>query len=310
MNPWSCNFIPLTKCTHPTYRDSHSGGVYKQPIPKSDNKVQSKFDTFLTKLRNDMLVEKYQDMSSVTDSNYWLYLRLLAFVQRPNIQTRWIIRESMTNVKQIHSSSKRSYNKKSLSSKSNTNRTLTRNNNNKLNKQNLPRNWNHRIAVMSPCVGLHIRHSDRSAGYLVEKFNDYSTKHFGLLAKNLSQSLGINSVFLTTDNATVRDEAAELYPSLNWFAQIRTIAEYVPGTFYSHFNHKSRKRDLSDLLTDLIVISRCTGFTGSKESGFGKLLQQYQCIRNKLGDCPPVLLRGELGELTGSVNYFTPVVKS
>ena len=127
-----------------------------------------------------------------------------------------------------------------------------------------------------------------------------------MLAKNVGKAMGINSFYLASDNKTVITDATMNFPEMNWFSQSRPLTEYTGG-LYTQFYEDSKKKDISDILADLIVMSRCSALIASFDSGFAHFLEQYGCSRNKQGRCRPQFTLYDLGMVVG--NEFYPVTE-
>ena len=83
---------------------------------------------------------------------------------------------------------------------------------------------------------------------------------------------------------------------MNWFVLPRPLTKF-DQTLYGYGHQDSRKRDLADLLADIIGISRCSALVASFDSGYADLMYEYQCNRDARGHCRPDFNRGHFGEL-------------
>lgn len=305
LNPWACHFIALSNCTDLAYRSDISS-IYPQ-ITTVNWGHKGQFHSLLTELRDNATLASYE---AITTFENWLHLRLSSFVQRPNIQTRWAMRTSIANVKHVHqhlgkqkllavrpshakhvhpsSKSKHHSGHQHLQEVAETHSE---------NDEAVDHRMKGAASMLSPCVGIHIRHGDSNLDLRGNARVDRSSRHFVLLAQNLSRHLGINNFYMATDNMTAVYEAAVLYTQSHWFAQLRPLPAYTGGAYANFHYQDTKKNDIADILADLVVMSRCVGMVAAFDSGFANLLHQYQCSRNKVGQCPPFFNRGQLGEL-------------
>lgn len=195
----------------------------------------------------------------------WEFARILSFVQRPNIRTRAILRHSLR-------------------------RSVVR-----LGKDKQAMNMN------SCQVGIHVRHGDssndpaRKARQVDRSFEAHVT-----CAKQLLDALGVGKsssgdslspppqppvLFLATDNATLFSLAPNVHSAFHWAGQARALQVFT-GKTSNHHNEKVKHQEIANLMTDLILMSRCETLVLSPDSGFSNLFLQTACSRNMQGDCP------------------------
>jgi hypothetical protein len=200
LNPWKCHFIPLTNCTHVNYtlvRDANPRylNVTSLPLTPFSN---------LTDFLYNKVVRTCDDGPSLDWKGHTH--RLLAFVQRPNIQTRSYLRGVLNNLRLIESAERKEAKALVI--------------NNILGASQVS---NTRFNIMLPCIGVHVRNGDIINDDRARSNIDRSFKPHAILAKKMGRKLGINNFYLATDNSSVLLDAATSFRKMNWFTQSRTV---------------------------------------------------------------------------------------
>ena len=69
---------------------------------------------------------------------------------------------------------------------------------------------------LDACLAMHIRHNDVTTDDRAWSGIDRSLDAHVRYSRNLTASLGLRHIFLATDNLTVVEVAAKLYPEFTW----------------------------------------------------------------------------------------------
>lgn len=235
-DPWACNFISLSSCSD-RYR---SAGI---PV-----ETQTLWETPCIYLRGqqnedvglgitDRFREEYADSPKFSEEQ-WARSRLKAFVQRPNMWLRYLLRKSLLAIQPLDPVTAGT---SDFNGGSSTGSSADFSNSggsaiapgtvgfNMVNSEIFDHSSkgphgggggggeNLDYGADGPCIVLHVRHNDaqveeRRKYSAVDRNLESHVKH----ARNLSVALGAKRIFLATDNATVVELAPTLYPEFTW----------------------------------------------------------------------------------------------
>lgn len=97
--------------------------------------------------------------------------------------------------------------------------------------------------------------------------------------------LGLNNIFMATDDVELFDKVRIEFPQYGWFTQHRNLKKFS-GESFGYRNEKTAQTEVANLLADMIMMSRCAAMVGSLDGGFMRLLLQVACTRSDIGKCP------------------------
>ena len=107
----------------------------------------------------------------------------------------------------------------------------------------------------------------------VDEIVDRSLNAHVLLARNMSNLLDINNMFLATDNVTLTTLAPAIYPEYKWYMLRRKIVVYEkPGT---HIHESSPQIELGNILADIITAGRCSALVSAFDSSFTRSVHSF-----------------------------------
>ena len=151
----------------------------------------------------------------------WEYSRVLLFIQRPNVYLRARIRQNLrvglVNLKHGFPSSTRYH------------------------------AGSHHDLKMQPCLGMHIRHGDLTIDSRGKTKLDRSLAAHVTCAKSLVASLGVQNIYLATDNAEVLSTVYQEFPQFWWFGQQRQLKPFS-GQTHDFRSESSAQQELANLL--------------------------------------------------------------
>ena len=180
--------------------------------------------------------------------NEWEYSRVLAFVLRPNAFARYRLRRtlklSLYNLR------------KSLSSLHSTGHN---NSSTDTQRSSLHIHGAHNLLsgfVREPILGIHIRHGDSHNDGRFNSGPDRSFESHMTCARQLISELGLpNTVFLSTDNATLFALAPTQFPDFTWFAQRRELGLHV-GRSFDYHHEKSKQQEIVNILVSSFLMRK------------------------------------------------------
>jgi hypothetical protein len=309
-DPWACNFLRVTNCTS------------RFEVKKNKIKPvgQHNWETPTEYLRGrpgkpegslGISTEfrlRFGDGPLATEEQ-WIYTRLTAYLQRPNAWLRILIRKSLRAIQPLSKTlgAPASLSSTSLSAPIPVVTTSTSSS-----------AASH--LQITPCLAMHVRHNDvliedrrRDSGV------DRSFEAHVFHARNLTSALGIQRIFLATDNATVVEIAASEFPEFQWYSQRRPMSKkselflmFTEPIEYKNGNYstsgldliaggggtaesmgantwKSVQKDLSNVIADWRFPAQCKAIIGAFDSGFTEVMYRMICSMNpgQGGKCPP-----------------------
>eukprot|EP01041_Mallomonas_annulata_P006420 gene6420-12978_t len=274
-DPWSCNFIPISNCSYKSIR-------YKIPSCPTEN-VQRSWstpNTMLDALSININSRKLFNDAPKHSQELWVYTRLTAYLQRPNTRLRSLIRKSLNRHEQYGPHLATSTSTSTLNHMQNKNLK-------QLNKQSHINNKKSRLNsnLFKPCVTLHIRHGDLFMDGRGRSKIDRSLVNYMKYTNNITKSLGISTIFLASDNGTLVSVAPYLYTNFIWTTQKRPI-KYHQHMFDVN-NEEDLQVELSHVLAELILATRCSAMVACFDSGFSELIFLAMCAYSRIGRCPP-----------------------
>ena len=140
----------------------------------------------------------------------WTRTRLYAWLQRPNAQLRIELRRSLANMKVLGEASiGTSITGESVSAHASTSHSHPT-------RPSPPTRSLSKRDRGEVCLAMHIRHNDVTTDDRAWSGIDRSLDAHVRYSRNLTTSLGIRRIFLATDNLTVVEVAAKLYPEYIW----------------------------------------------------------------------------------------------
>ena len=107
------------------------------------------------------------------------------------------------------------------------------------------------------------------------------------VARNISLELGVQTIYLATDNASLASIAPVIYPEYKWIMLKRRIADYWRGKREVHIHEKNAQIELANIFADVIGISKCSALVGAFDSSFTRVIHLSMCNHNIAGICPP-----------------------
>ena len=163
--------------------------------------------------------------------NEWEDTRLLAFVVRPNAAMRFRLRKVLQQSIVVMKPGDTTTTSSSSSSSSQSQHYHI-----------------HSSLNNEPSLGLHIRHGDSLNDFRGALHMDRSLTRHMQCATYLASRLGVNHMYLATDNATLFTLAPERYPQFVWHAQQRALKLFDGRAFEGYFNEKSVHQDVANIL--------------------------------------------------------------
>ena len=119
----------------------------------------------------------------------------------------------------------------------------------------------------------------------VGKIVDRSLNAHVFIAKNMSIEMGIDNLYLATDNASLSTIAPMIYPEYRWFMLRRKIPLYTGRG--NHVHESNAQIELGNIFADIISISRCSALISAFDSSFTRSILFTMCNHNRAGACPP-----------------------
>jgi hypothetical protein len=136
---------------------------------------------------------------------------------------------------------------------------------------------------LPPCLGIHVRNGDVNTDYRKERSLDRSFNAHVYASLNISKSLGLQHVYIATDNCSLFHVAPLEYPQYKWFAQYRPMGK---GTTSNHVHSADGQHEVANLLTDALMISKCSALLGQGDGSITTLFMVYAYNNSPDGDCP------------------------
>ena len=270
--------MPLTHCNFPDNRKNIP------PCPTNENMAWETPTKFLeyNKITKESR-SKWHDAPHHSQE-LWVYTRLMAYIQRPNTRLRYFIKKSISRLEPILSnpvSHPQLFGKMSES----RDRAKGLGDSNFIGKSRKSRNIARHSNAYKPCVMLHVRHGDLFWDDRGKSGIDRSLTNYMKYTKNISESLGVNTIFLASDNGTLVSTAPYQYPEYLWVTQKRPI-KYHKEMFDVN-NEEDLQVELSHVLTEMLLATRCSAMVAAFDSGFSELIFLTMCGNSELGKCPP-----------------------
>ncbi len=146
--------------------------------------------------------------------------------------------------------------------------------------------------------GLHVRNGDvwtdgrGPQGVIVDR----SLNAHVYVANNMSLELGVQTIYLATDNSSIVSIASVIYPEYKWLMLKRYIPEYRQGKSELHIHERDAQLELANIFADIIGISMCSALVSAFDSSFTRIVYFSMCSHNMAGICPPkgTVLREDL----------------
>ena len=183
-DPWACNFISFTNCST---RDLKPNVALTKEIFSSDILHQNFIES-------KELRVKYDDQKDLSNF-FWFQTRMYAFTLRPNAQMRKKLMASLRAVRELSSNGQHI--------KGNSNKK------------------NGAIIKQSSCGFIHVRNNDAMIDARSRSGVDRSLEG---LVQHLAKFPDTKNIFLATDNRTVVEIAARIYPNYTWYNQLRPMS--------------------------------------------------------------------------------------
>lgn len=292
-DPWACNFLSISNCSD-RYRSAHikpesltswstpSTRLQGEPAPSQG---RNRYEGGL-RITDTMRVA-FGDGPKMTEES-WAQSRLYAYLQRPNAYLRLLIRVSLRNIGTAAGITS-AVPTLSLSS------------------------------LLTPCLAMHVRHQDlflegHRVGFGIDRSFESHVHH----ALNMTRHLALKKVYLATDNATIFDVAASLFPEFTWVFMRRPVPRKMKmfSMFTSMYqstteNITQSERDadpvipgigdskggievqesvsatLSHILADWRAATYCSAIVAAFDSGFAAQTYRTMCSMKQNGQCPP-----------------------
>eukprot|EP01038_Epipyxis_sp_PR26KG_P007087 gene7087-9672_t len=282
-DPWSCNFISFTNCTHSengklrrihsSYPNATDSGRYEIPIFILRNGLDSfhSYDNLDYQNISIAYLRTLFDDALLLDDSQWAIFRILTFLQRPNFRLRYLIREFNFDILPIPTKPISENNKQLSKLNSNTGNN---------NQDNI---FNNGFILSRPCLVIHVRNGDANDWRISyhSKIDRTLAGHVRY-ARNLTRDLGIKNIFLASDNETVIQNAPFEYPEYIWFTQRRPIKDLSQDT-YEVRNEDSVQKDLARILVDMRTTAKCDGMVGSMDSSMAESMFTQHCAMHRDG---------------------------
>jgi hypothetical protein len=196
----------------------------------------------------------------------WEFSRLQSFLQRPNIYTRALLRESLASLTKLRYGrnsafpptlphqhqyqQQRSY--RGFLSSSRSQGSGWSPSGYYYNSAGTNQNQNQNQNSMGQCIGIHVRHGDALNDARGELALDRSLHAHVSCAGRLASQLGISNMFLATDNNTLFQLAVKRYPQFKWYAQKRALKDFS-GANFDHKSEKSARKEVANLLVRVTI---------------------------------------------------------
>lgn len=215
-DPWACNFIAFTNC---------SNRVLSVNSTKLDNVhhcewggiVAADNDTVNGTVPLAALRDRYNESFELTNGQ-WFQSRMYAFLQRPNAQLRRELRVSLRAIRQLAPTAEVTRRLRMLSAS------------NYSGQFELPEKASTAGDTFSPggvvrlsCLAMHVRHGDAALDMRRHTNFSRTLRSHVAHARNLTLQLGLNSIFLATDNSTVVKVATTEHKEYRWYNQQRPM---------------------------------------------------------------------------------------
>lgn len=210
-DPWACNFLSISNCSNrhlsehikpesltswstPSVRMQGEVAAAAAPVDHGRNRYEGGLRI------TDAIRNAYGDGSKLSEES-WAQSRLYAFLQRPNAYLRLLIRVSLRNIATAMPSSMHP-----------------------AAHPKAPQMGSDLSSLLTPCLAMHIRHQDLFLeGHRVIFGIDRSFESHVRHALNMTRSLGLKKIYLATDNSTIFDVAASIFPEYSWIYQKRPV---------------------------------------------------------------------------------------
>ena len=167
-------------------------------------------------------------------------------------------------------------------------------------------------SLYSVGLGLHVRNGDvwTDGRGPVGSIVDRSLNAHVYVVKNISLELGIQTIFLATDNSSLASIVPAIYPEYKWVVLKRYIPEYWRGKMELHVHEQNAQIELANIFADVIGMSRCSALVSAFDSSFTRMLYYSMCSHSIAGVGPPkdTVLREDLrgGDLPFAGAYTPP----
>lgn len=200
----------------------------------------------------------FSDAPTSLSNSDWHRVIAFAFASRPNYLLRSYIKESIQNIRRVE--------------KKNERKVL----------------FPYPNQLPGPCLSLHVRHGDgpsdsrgKTYAYIDRSLDGHMRSAIPII-----DQLGITTIFIASDNASVVEEAPKKYPQYQWYTQHRPIKDFSHHMFEMH-NENNIQKELAHIIADLQISATCSGLVGSFDSAFATLMYFYGCQLNSNGMCQP-----------------------
>lgn len=309
-DPWACNFLRLTNCTSRAAVKSQNikpVGQHNWETPTEYLRGRPGKPEGSMGISTEFRL-RFGDGPLATEEQ-WAYTRLTAYLQRPNAWLRILIRKSLRAIQPLS---------KTLGAPASLSSTALSAPIPVVTSSTSSSASSH--LQITPCLAMHVRHNDvliedrrRDSGV------DRSFEAHVFHARNLTSALGIQRIFLATDNATVVEIAASEFPEFQWYSQRRPMSkkselflmftepiEYKNGNYstsgldiiaggggaaesMSATAWKSVQKDLANIIADWRFPAQCKAIIGAFDSGFTEVMYRMICSMQpgQGGKCPP-----------------------
>ena len=251
-DPWACNFLSVSNCSD-RFKSAH---LTPEPLtawftPSAPLRALGITDD----------ARKAAGDSPEMNEEQWAQSRAYAFMQRPNAYLRLLIRTSLRNVAALISSSSSAAPSADFASFSSSSSSLG--------------------AFMSPCLTMHVRHSDlfleqHRVAFGIDRSFDAHVQQ----ARNLTRPLGLHKIFLATDNATIYEVAQQLYPEFTWLLQRRPVRRHTVmfGQFTEQYTTAAQNFSLQDRSGQAVIVGVGRVGGGNREKQQQQQQQQDEAV--------------------------------
>jgi len=245
-DPWACHFISMSRCHTARLHYANKSEVDADARPPASATYAADLEDIL----------RHRDAADGRQIGTWQweYARLEQFIHRPNVQLRARIRHALRNLTPMRNTGSGS------SSSGGGSRGVVGSSG--IGGATPP--------LLGRCVAMHVRHGDSLVDERGSLPVDRSLHAHVACAAGLSAALGVDTIYLATDNVTLFATADVLYPQYRWYHQRRALKVYT-GKAYDHVSERSKQQEVANLLADAILVSRCAAFEAVSDSGLSKV---------------------------------------
>ena len=328
-DPWACTFLPLSNCSFPlpAPREGDAGGGgggvdTMSHMSKGWGEYSPGKETehkFLDKIGiNGAMLTALGDGGAVSsEPATWVQLRLYAFLLRPTLRTRQLMRRALDHriVRLLPAQRKpgaattqlephavpvallplRRSEREAAShpSSSSTAATAVSTDDQQQQASLASSVTSGEPIAAGRCLGLHVRNADVLTDWRSGRAVDRSLNAHVFMSLNLSTSLALHDVFLATDNASLLYIAPIEYPQYRWFAQVRPIRpldEQMKRGALHHVHESEPAKEIANLLVDALLVGRCEAFVGQGDGSVTLFYHMFSCnLANAASACPPMV---------------------